>query len=46
MDGLEIVLCVFNILDEWKSQKLNELFNFGSISHLEFGCLGSIWLMK
>jgi hypothetical protein len=41
MNELETLLGFLNILDEQKPWKLNELFNFKSVSHAEFGRLGS-----
>jgi hypothetical protein len=35
-----------NILDEWKSQKLNKLFNFKFITHLGFRYFGNIGLIS
>jgi hypothetical protein len=45
MNGLETLLGISNILDEWKPYKLDELFNFKSISHLKFGHIGNTWLI-
>jgi hypothetical protein len=42
----KLLLGFTNILDEWKQQKLNKLFNFKSISHPKFGHLGNARLRK
>jgi hypothetical protein len=46
MNGLENILAFPNILNEQKSRKLVNLFNFKSINHLGFGHLGNVGLKR